>query len=128
VEPRWIHRPAVALGGDLDRPSAEDLGGAEQQGAPLVGDPAPLIGGPPPGQDLQLDVLDPGAFENSAQLLQADGALGDRQVGVQQTESLPADLGRGLDPGPQVDGADLVAAVGCRVPGRGPAGGQARGW
>jgi hypothetical protein len=120
----WVDRLAVALGGDLDRPSAEDLGGVEQQGAPLIRDPAPLVGGPPPGQDLQLDVLDPCTVEDAAQLRQADGVPGDRQVGVQKAEALPADLGRGLDPGAQVDRADLVAAVGSRVSGRGPAGGQ----
>src|SRR4051795_10835557 len=124
VEPHRVHRLAVALGGNLDGPGAEDLGGVEQEGAPLVGDSAPLVGGPPPGQELQLDVLDAGAVEDPAQFRQTDGVASDCQVAVQQAESFPADLGRGLDAGPQVDGADLVAAVGCRVSGRGPAGGQ----
>src|SRR3954453_6465103 len=92
VEPRWVHRPAVPLGGDLDGPGPENLGGLEQQGAPLVGDPAPLVGRPPPGQELQLDVPDPRTVEDPAQLVQADGVAGDRQIRVQQTEALPADL------------------------------------
>ena len=100
MEPRRVHRLTTALGGDLDGPSAENLSGVEQEGAPLVGDASPLVGGPPPGQELQLDVLDAGAVEDPAQLRQADGVASDRQVGVQQAESFPADLGRGLDPGP----------------------------
>ena len=111
--------PVGDIGAGLEVAGAERLGGGEE----VAAHPGVLrVGGPPAGDQLELEVGDAVVVEQRPQAPDAVGVQRGHEVGVQQAEAAEPGGGGGLDAVADGDRAALVAGERVRVAGGGPAG------